>query len=101
MSWRRCYGIYRIFRAGATAERVRLRTQMLALDDILTLDRPSVFPAGKDRPVLFGALAWADVLLTLDRKDFASLLGGAFYGMPVLKPGTFIARERAAGRLSE
>jgi len=83
----------------ATADWVRLRSQLLIMDDVLTLDRPVVFPAGKDRPILFGALAWAEVLLTLDRRDFAPLLDESFYGLSVLKPGTFIARERASGRL--
>jgi hypothetical protein len=67
---------------------------------VLTLDRAAVFPAGKDRPVLFGALAWADVLLTLDRADFGALLGGEFYGLHVLSPAAFLRRERSAGRLS-
>ena len=49
--------------------------------------------------MLFSALAWADVLLTLDRNDFTTLLGDEFYGLPVLKPGTFLERERAAGVL--
>lgn len=44
------------------------------MDDVLTLDRPAVFHAGKDRPILFSALAWADVLLTLDRGDFGGLM---------------------------
>ena len=87
------------FPLAATTEWARLRGQLLVMDDVLTLDRPVVFPAGKDRPILFGAVAWADVLLTLDRKDFASLLDGTFYGLSVLKPGTFMARERASGRL--
>lgn len=78
---------------------VQLRPSILVLDDVLTLDRPTVFPVGKDRPILFGALAWADVLLTLDRDDFGQLLGRLFYGMPVLRPGAFLERERAAGRL--
>ena len=56
----------------------------------------AVFPAGKDRPILFSALAWA-VLLTLDRNDFGELLGTTFYGLLVLKPGTFLERVRAAG----
>jgi hypothetical protein len=47
-----------------------------------------------------GALAWADVLLTLDKTDFGGLLGGEFYGLPVLTPGTFLGRERSGGRLS-
>jgi hypothetical protein len=44
------------------------------MDDVLTLNRPAVFHAAKDRPILFSALAWADVLLTLDRGDFGSLM---------------------------
>jgi hypothetical protein len=44
-------------------------------------------------------MAWAEVLLTLDRRDFADLLGGSFYGLAILTPGEFLQRERAAGRL--
>lgn len=68
-------------------------------DNVLSLDRPAVFAAGKDRPILFSALAWADVLLTLDSRDFGDLLGNSFYGLSVLRPGAFLERERAAGRL--
>ena len=77
------------FPADASAEWVRLRQQLALMNDVLTLDRP----------VLFGALAWADVLLTLDRTDFGSVLGHEFYGLPVLKPGMFLECERADGRL--
>jgi predicted nucleic acid-binding protein len=87
------------FPLSATVEWLRLRGQLLIMDDVLTLDRPVIFPAGKDRPILFAALAWADVLLTLDRGDFQSLLSGEFYGLAVLKPGAFIAARRAAGDL--
>jgi hypothetical protein len=83
----------------ASAEWASLRPALLIMDDVLTLDRPAVFPAGKDRPIPFSALAWADVLLTLDRGDFGELLGKTFYGMPVFKPGMFLEQERAAGRL--
>jgi hypothetical protein len=82
-----------------TAEWARLRPRLGIRDNILTLDRAVVFPAGKDRTILFGAVAWADVLLTLDRGDFAALLGRSFYGLFVLKPGDFLKRERVAGRL--
>ena len=85
------------FQLAATTEWLRLRGQLLVMDDVLTLDRPVIFPAGKDRPILFGALAWADVLLTLDRGDFDSLLGGEFYGLSVLKPGTFVAHRGPSG----
>ena len=83
----------------ASADWVRLRQALLVMDDVLTLDRPALFPVTKDRPVLFSALAWADVLLTLDHHDFGELIGRTFYGLRVLKPGTFLAEERAAGRL--
>ena len=83
----------------ASAEWARLRPELLLMDDVLALDRPAVFPAAKDRPILFSALAWADVLLTLDRGDFGGLMNAPFYGLLVLKPGVFLERERAAGRL--
>lgn len=83
----------------AAAEWAKLRRDLLILDDILTVDRPVVFSPAKDRPILFSALAWADALLTLDRGDFLELLGESFYGLPVLKPGDFLRRERDAGRL--
>ena len=84
----------------ATSVWGRLRSAIEIRDDVLTLDRAAVFLARKDRPVLFGGLAWADALLTLDRADFGGLLGGEFYGLPILTPGGFLTRERSAGRLS-
>jgi len=63
------------------------------------MDRPTVFGPAKDRPVLFTAAAWAEVLLTLDRGDFGAVMGTSFYGLDVLTPGDFLERERAAGRL--
>lgn len=83
----------------ATADWVRLRPQLTVVDDVVTLDRPAVFEASKDRPILFTALASADTLLTLDKGDFGELLGSTFYGLPVLLPYDFLRRERAAGRL--
>jgi hypothetical protein len=56
------------------------------VDNVLTRDRPAVCEPAKDRPRLFTALAWSDVLLTLDRADLGSLLGSAFYGLPILTP---------------
>ncbi len=76
-----------------------LRPRLLVMEDVVTVRQPVVFPVAKDRPILFSALAWADVLLTLDRGDFQTLLGSEFYGLAVLRPGTFLERERAAGRL--
>lgn len=82
-----------------SAEWASLRPRILVMDDVLTLELPAVFSVAKDRPILFGALAWADVLLPLDRGDFETLLGSSFYGMPILTPGVLLQRERAAGRL--
>lgn len=87
------------FPPSASANWVRLRPNLLVMDDVLTLDRPAVFLAGKDRPILFSALAWAAVLLTLDRGDFGPLMDKPFYELVVLKPGRFLELERAAGRL--
>ncbi len=76
-----------------------LKPDLVLRDDVLTLNQLAVFPVTKDRPVLLSALAWADVLLTLDRNDFLTLLGDEFYGLPVLKPGLFLERQRDAGVL--
>jgi hypothetical protein len=84
-----------------TANWARLGPKVALMDDVLTLDRAAVFESTKDRPILFSALAWSEVLITLDRSDFGSLLGGMFYGLPILTPGMFLERERAAGRLRE
>ena len=74
---------------------------MLAVvTDELTHPWPVVFPAAKDRPVLFTAAAVADVLLTLDSADFGGVMAAGFYGLPVMRPGDFLRRERAAGRLA-
>lgn len=77
-----------------------LRPQLIIVPDVVTVDRPVVFSASKDWPILLSALVWADVLLTLDRGDFGEVLGQRFYELAVLTPGDFLQRERAAGRLS-
>jgi len=87
--------------AHATTDWLRLRLQLMVVDDVVSLDRPVIFAASKDRPILFTALAWSKVLLTLDKADFADVLGGRFYGLDVLLPYDFLERERATGRLVE
>ena len=81
------------FPASASAQWAKLRADILLLDDVLTLDRPAIFSAGKDRPILFSALAWADVLLTRDTGDFGSILGRSFYELQV-QIGRASCRER-------
>ncbi len=76
-----------------------LRGKVIVEDDVLTFDWPLVFNVTKDKPVLCTALACADVLLTLDRRDFGSLLGKTVYDLLVQTPGEFLRIEREAGRL--
>ena len=83
----------------STASWVGLRSRISLVDDVVSIDRALVFPASKDRPVLITALAWADVLLTLDREDFSKVLGSSCYGLPILLPAEFLIRERKFGRL--
>ncbi len=83
----------------ATRDWLHLRPRLLVVDDVVVLDRPVIFAASKDRPILFTALASAEVLLTLDKADFATLLGGSFYGLRVRLPYAFLEEERAARRL--
>ena len=87
------------FPRSATAVWAGLRPQVALVDDVMALNLPSVFSASKDRPILFTALAWSPVLLTLDREDFIGLLGGQFYGLRIRLPYEFLEEERAAGRL--
>jgi len=78
---------------------IALRSKAAVEDDELAFDWPILFEASKNKPVLFSALACADVLLTLDRRDFRGLLGQTVYGLRVLTPGEFLRAERQAGRL--
>jgi predicted nucleic acid-binding protein len=77
----------------ALAEWAWIAPKLLMMPDVLTLEVISIFPIAKDRPVLFGALAWADVLLTLDRADFVRRVGLSFYDLAILTPGQFLSRE--------
>ena len=88
------------FPASATAAWVKLRPQLEIVDDVVSLDRPAVFPVSKDRPILFSALAWANVLLTLDQGDF-NPLGGQFYHLHIQSPAAFIQQTRRVGNLRE
>ena len=85
--------------AAAARDWPQLEGRIAVVEDVVVINRPVLFAASKDRPILFSALAAADVLLTLDKADFASLLGGSFYGLRVRLPYDFLSEERAAGRL--
>jgi len=76
-----------------------LRAKLVLVPDVLSFEWTTILVPAKDRPILFTAAAWSEALLTLDRRDFGELLGSTFYGLPILKPGDFLERERAAGKL--
>ena len=86
------------FTAPVTVAWLRLRSRLDLVDDVLTIDRPAVFPVNKDRPILFSALATADVLLTLDRADYGRLLGAQFHGLAIMTPGMWLMEDHDSGR---
>ncbi len=75
--------------------------QLLVRSDVYTINRPVVFSPAKDKPVLFAALAWAEVLLTLDQADFGGLMQQSFYGLELMRPGHFLESMRSSGRLRQ
>jgi len=84
----------------AAQEWPALAARLSIVRDLTCFDYPAVFSPGKDRPVLFTAAGWADVLLTFDRQHFGRFFGSGFYSLRVSPPGDFLAAERKAGRLS-
>ena len=62
----------------------RFESDLRLVRDQFVVNWPVVFAPAKDRPVLFTALAFADVLLTLDKRDFGSLMGMGFYGLEIM-----------------
>ena len=70
---------------GASDSWAQIRTKLPTVPDVLPFEWPAVFAPARDRPILFTASAWAEVLLTLDRRDFAELLGTSFNGLAILK----------------
>jgi predicted nucleic acid-binding protein len=76
-----------------------LKNQLRVKEDVLAAPNIVIFQAGKDRPVLFSGLAYADWLLTLDMRDFEEALGPRFYGLPITRPGEFLRQQREQGLL--
>jgi predicted nucleic acid-binding protein len=72
----------------------RLESDLRLVRDQFVVNWPVVFAPAKDRPVLFTELAFADVLLTLDKRDFGPLMGVGFYGLEIMKPGDFLKRNQ-------
>ena len=82
----------------ATTAWLRLRPQIAVVDDVVPGSSGHLRSwQGSANSV---HRAGAEVLLTLDKSDFAGMLGGTFYGLSVLLPHDFLERERAASRLT-
>lgn len=76
-----------------------LHSQLVIRETVLTLDRIAVFEPAKDRPILYSAFAYAEILLTLDVEDFGVLLNQPFYHLLILRPGAFLREQRTRGTL--
>jgi predicted nucleic acid-binding protein len=68
-----------------------IRPALEVVGSIYVIDRPIVFDATKDRPVILSAIgSEADYLVTLDLLDFAHVLGTTVYGVNIRTPKTFL-----------
>lgn len=81
--------------AGATGWKQTVRPRLESVGSIYVLDRPVIFDATKDRPVILSAVGCgADYLVTSDTTDFAHILGTVVYGVKVRTPKTFLVEMR-------
>lgn len=79
-----------------------IQKRLSMTSDILTLNKPSLLLAGKDKPILFTAISChVDVLLTLDTTDFKVILDTVVYGVEVRTPAKFLEVQRSQNRLIE
>lgn len=77
--------------AGAGEWRRWVKPRLTAVGSVYVFDRPIVFDATKDRPVLLSAIGGsAEYLITSDTTDFAHVLGTVVYGVKVRTPKTFL-----------
>ncbi len=77
--------------SGATHWNRVIRPLLDVVGSVYVLDRPIVFDATKDRPVILSAIgSGADYLVTSDTSDFAHVLGTTVYGVNVRTPKTFL-----------
>ena len=68
-----------------------VRARLESVGTVYVLDRPIVFAATKDKPVILSAIgSEADYLITLDKTDFAHMLGSVLYGVKVRTPKSFL-----------
>jgi predicted nucleic acid-binding protein len=77
--------------SGAIRWNRMIRQNLEVVGSIYVIDRPIVFDASKDKPVMLSAIGSnADYLITSDVKDFAHVLGTTVYGVNVRTPKTFL-----------
>lgn len=77
--------------SGATRWNSIIRPLLDVVASVYVIDRPIVFDATKDRPVILSAVgSGADYLVTSDTSDFAHVLGTTVYGVNVRTPKTFL-----------
>lgn len=77
--------------SGATRWNRVIRPRLEVVGSVYVIDRPIVFDATKDRPVILSAIGSdADYLVTSDTSDFAHVLGTIVYGVNVRTPKTFL-----------
>lgn len=90
-----------VHRLGAAAVNTwqTLRQQIAFVPNVFSIPWPTVFPVSKDRPVLFSAITYTDVLLTFDRNDFIDRLEQSFYNLAIRTPSDFLIGERTARRV--
>ena len=68
-----------------------IRARLESVGSVYVLDRPIVFDATKDKPVILSAIGSdADYLVTSDTTDFAHILGTVVYGVKVRTPKSFL-----------
>ena len=77
--------------SGATRWSRSIQPCLEVVGSIYVLDRPIIFDATKDKPVILSAIGGgANYLVTLDTTDFAHVLGTTVYGVNVRTPKTFL-----------
>ena len=77
--------------AGAAGWHAVVRPRLRTVGSVYVIDRPIIFDATKDRPVLLSAIGSnADYLVTSDTADFSHLLGTVVYGVKVRTPKSFL-----------
>lgn len=87
--------------AGVSGWTRLVRNRVESVGSVYVLDRPIVFDATKDKPVLLSAVgADADYLVTSDTTDFADLLGTVVYGVKVRTPKSFLIEMGVVESLS-